>query len=140
MFSGPVNSVVRQEVELPQAVQGHQGQLGGNDVLIDGIPKFGHSLSVLDVPDAEQGLLLQNLLPAELRQEGRGEGKVQGGDVPLENELVVEEGAGGAKLLKAGDVQEDQETLKDSEGKLLESIWQSFNTTSTKLSIFLQFL
>ena len=42
MFSSPVNSVVRQE--LPQAVQRHQGQLGGDDVLVDGIPKFGHSL------------------------------------------------------------------------------------------------
>ena len=37
VISGPVNSVVRQEVELPQAVQGHQGQLGGDDVLIDAI-------------------------------------------------------------------------------------------------------
>ena len=63
------------------------------------------------------GLLLQNLLPAELRQEGRGEGKVQGGDVPPGDELV-EEGAGGAELLKAEDVQEDQEPLKDSKGKL----------------------
>ena len=53
----------------------------------------------LDAPEAEDWLLLDDLLLSQLGEEGRRKGEVEGSDVPPRDELV-EEGTGAIEFLE----------------------------------------